>query len=383
MSRKNSDVFAEVIVGIFMVAVLALLAYFTIVISGVDLLLGRAKTSATFVFRDVGGLKERDSVMYRGMKVGAVERIELGSSNITVRVKVDSDVVLRETGQASVSALSLLGGNYLLLEEGTGEVKPLGTTVFHGEPPVDWMRDIGEIARNLSDLTSEGSLKNIVTNFEETAKNLNLIIARVERGDGTVGKLLSSDTELYNDLTNTVASARQTFDNAAAISTRLEKGEGTLGKLLSRDEAAYGDLTNAVASIKETFAHAASVAERIEKGEGTLGRLLAKDDSLWGDLTNTVANIRAASEKLKNSEGLLGKIMDDKELADNASKLMENLKAVSDKLAKGEGTLGKLTTDQEMYDEVNGLIKDVRQIVDNYRDTTPISTFGSLIMGGL
>ena len=383
MSRKNSDVFAEVIVGIFMVAVLALLAYFTIVISGVDLLLGRAKTSATFVFRDVGGLKERDSVMYRGMKVGAVERIELGSSNITVRVKVDSSVVMRETGQASVAALSLLGGNYLLLEEGKGNVRPLETTVFHGEPPVDWMRDIGEIARNLSDLTSEGNLKNIVTNFEETAKNLNIIVSRVERGEGTVGKLLSSDNSLYGDLTNTVASARQTFDNAAAISERLEKGEGTLGKLLSRDEAAYGDLTNAVASIKETFAHAASVAERLEKGEGTLGRLLAKDDALWGDLTNTVANIRAASEKLKNGEGLLGKIMDDKELADNASKLMENLKAVSDKLAKGEGTLGKLTTDQEMYDEVNGLIKDVRQIVDNYRDTTPISTFGSLIMGGL
>ena len=390
MSRKNSDVFAEVIVGIFMVAVLALLAYFTIVISGVDLLLGRAKKSATFVFQDVGGLKERDSVMYRGMKVGAVERIELGTSNITVRVKVDSDVVMRETGQASVSALSLLGGNYLLLEEGTGKVKPLETTVFHGEPPVDWMRDIGEIARNLSDLTSEGSLKNIVTNFEETAKNLNLIVARVERGEGTVGKLLSSDNALYSDLTNTVAGARQafdkakeTFDNAAAVSARLEKGEGTLGKLLSKDETAYGDLTNAVASIKETFAHAASVAERLEKGEGTLGRLLAKDDALWGDLTNTVANIRVASEKLKSGEGLLGKIMDDKELADNASKLMENLKAVSDKLAKGEGTLGKLTTDQEMYDEVNGLIKDVRQIVDNYRDTTPISTFGSLIMGGL
>ena len=98
MSRKNKDVFSEIIVGIFMLAVLALLAYFTIVISGVDLLMGRAKTTATFVFRDVGGLKERDSVMYRGMKVGAVERIELGASNITVRVKVDSDVTMRETG---------------------------------------------------------------------------------------------------------------------------------------------------------------------------------------------------------------------------------------------------------------------------------------------
>ena len=390
MSRKNRDVFSEIVVGIFMVAVLALLAYFTIVISGVDLLMGRAKTTATFVFRDVGGLKERDSVMYRGMKVGAVERIELGASNITVRVKVDSDVTMRETGQASVSALSLLGGNYLLLEEGTGKPLPLEKTVFRGEPPVDWMRDLGEIARNLNDLTSDGNIRSIVTNFEETAKNLNVIVSRVERGEGTVGKLLSADNTLYGDLTNTVVRARQTFDsakttfdNAAAISARLEKGEGTLGKLLSKDEAAYGDITNAVASIKETFAHAATVAERLEKGEGTLGRLLAKDDALWGDLTNTVANIRVASDKLKNSEGLLGKILDDKELADNASKLMENLKSVSERLEKGEGTLGKLTTDQEMYDEVNGLIKDVRQIVDNYRDTTPISTFGSLIMGGL
>lgn len=390
MSRKNKDVFSEIIVGIFMVAVLALLAYFTIVISGVDLLMGRAKTTGTFVFRDVGGLKERDSVMYRGMKVGAVERIELGASNITVRVKVDSDVVMRETGQASVSALSLLGGNYLLLEEGTGKPLPLETTVFHGEPPVDWMRDLGAIARNLNDLTSDGSIRSIVTNFEETAKNLNSIVSRVERGEGIVGKLLSDDETLYGDLTNTVVRARQTFDsaketfdNAAAISARLEKGEGTLGKLLSKDETAYGDITNAVASIKETFAHAAAVAERLEKGEGTLGRLLSKDDELWGDLTNTVANIRVASDKLKSGDGLLGKIMDDKDLADNASKLMENLKAVSDKLANGEGTLGKLTADQEMYDEVNGLIKDVRQIVDNYRDTTPISTFGSLIMGGL
>ena len=62
---------------------------------------------------------------------------------------------------------------------------------------------------------------------------------------------------------------------------------------------------------------------------------------------------------------------------------MENLKKVSDRLAQGEGTIGKLTADSEMNDELNALIKDVRQIVDNYRDTTPISTFGSLIMGGL
>ena len=53
------------------------------------------------------------------------------------------------------------------------------------------------------------------------------------------------------------------------------------------------------------------------------------------------------------------------------------------KLDKGEGSLGKLINDKTIHDEVEGLTRDVRQVLDNYRDTTPISTFGSLIMGGL
>ena len=93
--KKNNDVFSEVIVGIFMVAVIALLGYFTIIISGVDVLFGRTRTAATVVFNDVGGLKERDNVVYRGMKVGSVEKITLGASNITVRILIDDDVVLR------------------------------------------------------------------------------------------------------------------------------------------------------------------------------------------------------------------------------------------------------------------------------------------------
>ena len=138
--KKNSDVFSEVVVGVFMVAVLALLVYFTVVISGVDVLFGREKALARIAFTDVGGLKERDNVIYRGMKVGIVEKIELAPTNVMVTVLVDRDVVLRETCQASVSALSLLGGNYLLLEEGAGAVQPLATTVFRGDPPIDWVR---------------------------------------------------------------------------------------------------------------------------------------------------------------------------------------------------------------------------------------------------
>ena len=72
MSRKRNDAFAEATVGVFMIAVLSLLVYFTIVISGVDVLMGREKVTALVSFDSVGGLKDHDSVMYRGTKVGAV-----------------------------------------------------------------------------------------------------------------------------------------------------------------------------------------------------------------------------------------------------------------------------------------------------------------------
>jgi phospholipid/cholesterol/gamma-HCH transport system substrate-binding protein len=118
-------------------------------------------------------------------------------------------------------------------------------------------------------------------------------------------------------------------------------------------------------------------------GEGVAGRLLRPDDALWGDVTNTVANLRVATDRLRAGKGLLGRMMEDRELADNAAGLVADLKTVAGRLARGEGTLGKMTAESELYDEINALVKDIRQIVDNYRDTTPITTFGSLVTGGL
>ena len=376
MSKKRSDVFAETIVGIFMTAVLALLVYFTIVISGVDILIGRTKVPARVEFSDVGGLKDRDSVMYRGMKVGVIDHIDLSKTNVLMVIRVDDDVVLREGYRISVASLSLLGGNYLLLEEGSGAPLPLETTLFKGEPPTDWMRDIGRIASSVGDFTSDGGLKGIVTNIEAVASKLNAIASRIEKGEGTVGKLLSSDETVYNDLKETVASAK-------AVAGRLERGEGTVGKLLSSDETVYNDVKATAASVK-------AISGRLERGEGTVGKLLSSDDTVYQDLKASLSNVREATAKLKDGKGLLGKLTHDEKLAADASTMIEklaaastDLAAVASRLEKGEGTLGKLAVDSKLYDEITALLKDVRQIVDNYRDTTPISTFGSLIGGAL
>lgn len=355
MKRKKSDIFAETIVGVFMAAVLALLAYFTIVISGVDILVGSAKVPVSIEFTDVGGLKDRDSVMYRGMKVGVIDAIDLNGANVKMVARINSDVVLREKYRISVASFSLLGGNYLLLEEGEGAQLPLEGTVFRGEPPMDWMRDLGRIANSVSQITSGGELRDIVTNVQSVVARLNLVVSRVERGEGTVGKLLSSDDSVYRDLKETVATAK-----------------------------------TAVVSVNDTFASAKTIAARVERGEGTVGRLLSPDDTVYQDLKASLENVRAVTARIKDGNGLLMRLADDEKLAADASALMECLSAasvdlasVASRLEKGEGTLGKLSADAKLYDEVTALVKDIRQVVDNYRDTTPISSFGSLIGGAL
>ena len=355
MRRKKSDVFAETVVGVFMASVLALLAYFTIVISGVDILVGRAKVPVSIEFSDVGGLKDRDSVMYRGMKVGVIDGISLDGPNVKMVASINADVVLREKYRISVASFSLLGGNYLLLEEGEGAQLPLEGTVFRGEPPMDWMRDLGRIANSVSQITSGGELRDIVTNVQAVAAKLSQVVARVERGEGTVGKLLSSDDSVYRDLKDTVATAK-----------------------------------TAVVSVNDTFASAKTIAARVERGEGTVGKLLSSDDAVYRDLKASLENVRDVTARIRDGNGLLMRLADDGTLAADASALVGRLAAasadlasVASRLEKGEGTLGKLSADARLYDEVTALVKDIRQVVDNYRDTTPISSFGSLIGGAL
>ena len=312
-----------------MLAVTGLLAYFTIVVSGVDILQGNRKTALTVVFDPVGGLKAHDNVMYRGTKVGAVERVTVTPSNLVVRAYIDRAVTLRRSCRIAVCNLSMLGGNYLLLEEGTGETVDIESAVFEGETPSDWMRDVSKIAKNLRELTEREEITGIVTNLEALSARANVIAGR------------------------------------------LERGEGTLGKLLGRDDSLYRETRTAVTNAVKLLANLNAAAEKIKNGEGTVGRML-NDDRLYRDLEAAVESFRATCRSF-----------DGKATIESANRLLENLNAVALNLKDGKGTLGRLLSDESMYNEVNGLIKDLRQVLDNYRDTTPITTFSSLAAGAL
>ena len=335
MSKANSntgrEARVEIIVGVFVALILTALGIFTIVVSGASLF-GGGTSVIEVVLPDAMGLRRNDPVIARGTSVGTVSDVHYDQDGVHVEAELTAPVVFHEGYRITVVATSILGGRQLVLFEGDPELAEITDLLkLKGEKPADIMEDATAAVEKIRAFLETDALDNL----RQVSDDLKQISGRLERGEGTLGKLLSSDDEVYTNLNATVANFRTMTD-------RLERGEGTLGKLLSSDDAVYENLDATLADIR-------AIADRLEAGQGTLGKLLSSDDEVYTNLNATVANLRL----------------------------------VTDRVAQGKGTLGKLMSeDSEMFDNINGAVSDVREMLDDAREASTLSTFSSMLFSG-
>lgn len=342
MNKYRREVTIEILVGLFMFTVLIALGVFTIVLSRDNLF--RKSYAYEFVFSDVSGLRAGDNVFLRGMNVGRVEDTELDKGQVRVYVKLDQELALRNGYKIEIINSSMLGGKFLKIYEGK-EGQPLigGNITILGTPPVDVIQELGV-----------------------AVSGLQAMIDAVSKGEGTLGKLLKDET-MYD---NMVAVS----EDLKTISARLEKGEGTLGKLLSEDDTLYRDAAAIAASLRTT-------AEGLEQGKGTIGKLL-QDEAVYADAKALMASLREVSENLADGQGTLGKLMSaDDQVYGDLQASMAAIRSISESISEGEGTLGRLVRDAKLYDETTLLVEDVRAAVDDLREASPITSFGSVLFG--
>ena len=366
-SGGNRNAMHEIAVGFFVLAAFVGLFIFTVVLNGSALINGGGNWEINVMFDRVGGLRKHDTVLVRGMPVGQVVRLELEENGVRVHIKLTKQIVIRESYTIRPESSSLLGGMQLVIDEGKGNPLPLDTP-FRGESPENVMNNINSAVTDIRKAMNE---EGVLTNLENTVADISELARRLRTGEGTLGKLFSTNDTVYADLQATVADIR-------AIVDRVEKGEGTMGKLLSSDSTVYDDLQATLADIR-------SVADRVEKGEGTMGKLLSSDSTMYDDLQATIANLKTVSERLEKGEGTLGKLLSsDDSLYTDLQDTIANLKTITGRLEKGEGALGQLMRDDgELTLELGGFLKDGRDMLDDLRETSPVSTFSSIFFGAL
>lgn len=318
----------EVTVGAFIFMILLALGVFTILLSQDNFFV--KNYDVRIRFNEIMGLRTGDKVFLRGVDIGKISNIEIGRDSVMLTATLDRDVKFTEGYSVEIVPVSVLGGKRLVIYPG-GSKKPAidGGTTLEGTPPKDVVTEATDTIAMIRRSLEEGK---VLENLGQVVADFKMVADKLSSGEGTLGKLLMDDAA-YNDLRDSTA-------NLKTISDRLVEGKGTIGRLLSEDEKMYDDLETTVANLK-------TIGERLTAGQGTLGKLLSEDEKIYEDLETSVANLRE----------------------------------ISDAIAKGEGTVGKLVRDDEMYEEVRLLLIEARAAIDDFRETSPITTFSSIFFG--
>ncbi len=103
---------------------------------------------------------------------------------------------------------------------------------------------------------------------------------------------------------------------------------------------------------------------------------------MYEDGKALMANIRTISQNLADGKGTLGRLMSgDSNAFDDLQATLASARSISESINKGEGTLGRLVRDAKLYDETTLLVEDIRAAVDDLREASPITSFGSVLFG--
>jgi phospholipid/cholesterol/gamma-HCH transport system substrate-binding protein len=237
--------------------------------------------SINILFSDIAGLPDKAKVKIAGVEVGAVKTITLEEGQAKVKVWIKQDVKVHRDARASISSTGIIGSQYLDLTIGSLDepllkngdtiqgIQPMSlnkmaenvmkqveniTKIFSGSRGeamgeniaatlanlrkvsdslrvaladqegklVDIVDSIHSFTGDLAEITADNKeqLKTAINNISDTSAKLDRILARIENGDGTVGKLLS-DKEMGNDLKETFSDLKETTKQAKRVVRRL------------------------------------------------------------------------------------------------------------------------------------------------------------------
>src|SRR5215467_4444967 len=347
MPQRKQLSWTELRVGLFVLVGLSVLAAGIFYVTGQGIL-GPKYRLKTYL-PEVSGLANGARVRLDGVEVGNVESIKLlprttgkgvdRNKNIEVVMRVDrryqSDILTDSV--ASLVTEGLLGNRYVNITRGlTGTPIPDSGIIPGAEEKA--MKEVVERSAEVL-----GNLSALSTDVRD-------LIAGVQEGRGSLGKLLTDD-QAYRHMNNILA-------NSDAIIANVKDGQGTLGKIVASDEM-YTKVDRGLDSFNLILAD-------LRSGKGTLGKLMY-DPTLYDQTKEAMAHGNAMLRDARAGKGSLGKLVTDDELYNKLRDTSSHLASATAKLNDNTTTAGKLFSDPKLYDNLAGLTGDMRLLVGDFR----------------
>ncbi|HLZ54015.1 MAG TPA: MlaD family protein [Verrucomicrobiae bacterium] len=267
------------------------------------------------LFDTVQELKAGDSVKMAGVEVGHVEKIALENNKVRVTMKLNSGTVVKTDSQAAIRFTGLMGQNFVAIDFGSpGAPQAVdGAVLATVEQP-----DLNAIMAKLNDAAT--GIQNLTKSFT---------------GD-TINNLLGPLTDLIRQNSGHLSA---TISNVEAISGQIASGQGTVGKLIYTDTL-YSSAMDTVSNLQDTVAAARQVVNGVNEGRGTIGKLVT-DETLYHATTASMTNLNQILQKVNQGQGSIGKLVNDQDLYKNAKLTLQKVDKAADSL-EDQGPLSVL-----------------------------------------
>jgi phospholipid/cholesterol/gamma-HCH transport system substrate-binding protein len=289
-----SNKLKSVIVGIVSLLAIAILYH------GIKFLKGQDPFKKKRVFHayyeDISGLTEGNAVIIKGYKVGTVTQIsfdKVRDNQLKVVMTIEDDIQIPINSEAKIVSLDLMGtkGISLLLSDDT------------------------DIATEDSELNSaiEASLQD-----EVNAQILPLKTAS-ERLISSIDSVMTVITTVLNkdareSLSQSLISLDKTFNT-------LSETMLVVDKIVNDNKENVTNMLTNFSSISDNLNQSNKEIKNILNNFSTLSDSLAK-----ADILSTLRKIDKITNKINNSEGSLGELVNDKELYNNLKETSSQLK---------------------------------------------------------
>jgi phospholipid/cholesterol/gamma-HCH transport system substrate-binding protein len=299
-------------------------------------------------FHSINGLQAGAPVALAGVNIGAVDSIgfpdDPHADYVIVKMWItDADLSrVRSDATAEIDTMGLLGDKYIEITGGNPQSPALAPgAVLSAQDPVDYQallqkRGAGQMIENVMEMT--GSLRSILDsidkghgilselvkgepngqqpqltladlrktfdNMNKLAAEMDVMLEKVNRGQGLAGAMFSEKTngkELLDKVQSAATSMNQTALKLNQLVDRFNRGNGAVQRLISDQQYANQLLNN----LQVSLADMKDILRKIDDGQGSVG-LAVNDPSLYRDAKNFLGGGGSMGWGMKMLNGLYG-----------------------------------------------------------------------------
>ncbi len=262
----------------------------------------------TAEFDSVAGLDIKAAVRMAGVKIGAVEKVELIDSRAKLTLRIYPDVKIPVGSEAAIKTMGLMGEKFV-------EINPPRLQSHEsdpsGDPPANERSSYLQEGQPIKATVSPSDVDKLVSQLSAIADDIKQVTASLRQVFGTERGARSME-DILADLRSTTSNIREFSyalrSDGSEMVMRLNELATNLNGVVNdnRDnlKVTLENVREASRSAELALASIENVTKKIDRGEGTLGKLVS-DDSMYNNIDSAAKGISDYTSRLERMKTIV------------------------------------------------------------------------------